>query len=182
MCNIKLLSTHYIKYFSILDSIFKSHWPQIPSEWYQPSLANDFQTLQELRAVVNKALDIARSKQYIRSSLEATAYIVTNTKELDELISSTFSSSTEIMTSYVPNYTLNDFLIVSNVVLGHCDQQLECLVTHDVNYRGQVVAVTIGVEKCLGSYKCPRCWKYTVLEEKIDQLCDRCQHVWNKNM
>ena len=66
--------------------MFKCDWPECPSEWEQPELAAEFETLRSVRAVCNKALDIARSEKAIRSSLEASVTITTDSPHLLSLL------------------------------------------------------------------------------------------------
>ena len=140
-------------------------------EWYQPVLATEFQTLKDIRDIYFKSLDIARSKNIIRSSLEAVADIETNSKGICDLIQSVFT------TDCGSNYTFSDFLIVSEAsVNNRSPMNEECTAeTREVEYKGQVCDVTIVVRPAV-KFKCPRCWKYT--SENVEELCGRCRTVF----
>ena len=156
--------------------MFKCDWPECPSEWEQPELAAEFETLRSVRAVCNKALDIARSEKAIRSSLEASVTITTDSPHLFSLLTKHEEDA------HGNEFPLQDILIVSGLTLNSGSVSDTIISTNENRSHSYVEFVRCGEEECkvqvmaesadLASHKCPRCWKYTSSVE--DSLCERC--------
>ena len=165
-------------------SVFKSGWMECPTEWYQPSLAREFQLLRSVKDVSNKVLETARLDGAIRSSLEAELTLKTNSEHLTCLLSEHLHKSdtttAESTSDDSVKFSLADLLIVSKVTLNEevCDRE-GYSVSEEVDCGGEMVGVQALVRQALrsGKHKCPRCWKWTNLSEGV--LCSRCQLVVN---
>ena len=160
---------------AIAGSVFKAGWRDCPKEWYQPSLDDDIKALRELRHIANTALSEAQSQQHIRSFLEASVTIYTNSAPLQSLLSTTFTDSSCPTTQN--KSTLSDFLLVSQATLLNSDKEHGVSTTTDsiLNWsKDQDCSVCVSVNVS-PLHKCPRCWKHTVQEK--EHMCERCQSV-----
>lgn len=158
--------------------MFKAGWRDCPDEWCQPSLSEQFHVLRNLRDTCNKALDEARSQQKIRSSLEASAHIHTNSPQLASLISSVFPKDTATTGKLASNHhhSLSEYLIVSQASLADTSEgDVAGCVQEVLNWPdGEQCLVEVSVRvSCL--HKCPRCWRHT--SEEKESPCARCQSV-----
>ena len=159
--------------------MFKCDWPECSSEWEQPELAAEFETLRSVRAVCNKALDIARSEKAVRSSLEASVTITTDSPQLLSLLTKHEEDA------HRNEFPLQDILIVSGLTLKSGSILDTNVSTNQNRLHSYVELVRYGEEECkvqvvaenaeLAKHKCPRCWKYTSSAE--DSLCERCTSV-----
>ena len=157
----------------IVGSVYKAGWIQCPSIWSNNALAQDFETLREVRDVSLKSLAAARSKNYIGNSLEAEIQIHTDSDKLLGIIEKNMS------TKSTNNYSLADFLIVSRVHTGKdaLTKEVEFIENEEVMCGFESCSVSVGVVKA-NRLKCERCWQHVVDEGKGD-LCARCDSVIN---
>ena len=156
--------------------MFKAGWRDCPKEWYQPSLNDDVKALRELRDIVYTALSEARSHQHIRSFLEASVTIHTNSAPLQSLLSATFTDCSRPVTQSTS--TLSDFLLVSQATLLNSSKEehgVSTVTDSILNWsRDQDCSVCVSVSVS-PLHKCPRCWKHTAQDK--DSLCARCQSL-----
>ena len=156
---------------------------ECPSEWQQPELAAQFDTIRSLRSVVYKVLSSAREAGSLRSFTEAQVGVVTNSVDLYNLLKRLCESSR----ADSGNYTLSDILIVSrssvefgdSVSGGECREGVSTVHSEEgeVAWRGERCRVGVAVWRAeeKGRHKCPRCWLWTA--DNRDQLCQRCTRV-----
>ncbi|MDR2957189.1 MAG: isoleucine--tRNA ligase [Coriobacteriales bacterium] len=137
------------------DSVMLAGWPllsdyapQVPVEEAKKLLA-DFKTVLAVRDTVTKALETARVEKLIGKSQEAQVII-----RLDD-------SAYAILDS-LPNGTLEELLIVAEVILEH-----------------QTAATTEVIIEVAAGTKCPRCWnvRQLGLDEAHPEVCVRCAEV-----
>ena len=168
--------------------MFKSGWIDCPTEWHQPQLADEFDTIRSLRTLVNKTLSSAHKAGSLRSFTEAEVAVVTDSERLYSLLQKySESSRREEDKNY---YNLSNIFIVSHSSVELCDS-----VSGGEWERGGWEGVTVysgegevvwGGERCgvgvqvgraeeRGYHKCPRCRLWTASGK--DQLCQRCTHV-----
>ena len=147
--------------------MYKAGWLECPDIWCNDSLAEDFETLKEVRDIVLRSLENARSKDAIGSSLESEVYIQTHDQALD-LMGKHFSLLS-------PNYSLADFFIVSKVHATHVElpTTVGFRETGTVSYQDRKCPITVGVAKA-NFLKCARCWRHVVRPTEDKDLCDRC--------
>ncbi len=157
-----------------IDGVYRAGWLSCPDIWKNSLLAEDFTKLKEVRDVVMKSLQLARSDNLIRSSLEAEVYILTQNKEIHSLLNNHFS-----VQSQSSCYTLADYLVVSRVHVT--ENELPATVgfkeTVNICHNGNNSSpLTVGVVRASGG-KCERCWQYITLPGSA--LCQRCLYVVN---
>ena len=178
---IPLLQKYTLYHFSsflIVGSVFKAGWRDCPDEWYQPSLADDFYVLREVRAICNKALNEARSRQVIRSFLAASTHLYTTSPKLASLISSVFPEDSTKQTPIHHHHSLSDFLLVSQASLSGTNEEDTAASRAEgmVDWPGEEEKCSVQVSVQVSSlHKCPRCWKHTSTKE--DSPCERCSSV-----
>ena len=155
--------------FTLIGSVFRAGWLSSPSEWNNPDLAAKFEAAKDLRDLVLKSLDNARSSKLIRSSLEADVFIQMKDAKLRDWINSLFDTELQ------HNYSLSDFLIVSKATVSSDElpNVFDHKETREIKLGGKCYSATVGVARSGGS-KCPRCWRYDMCK---DDLCNRCMHV-----
>lgn len=163
--------------------MFKSLWEECPTGWTQPQLAKQFQLLRSIIPIANRALEKARLAKKIHSSLEAEVTIHTSS----DMVKSTLQELTEpCPVNGMEEVSLSDYLIVSRATVqdGVLDvASLNGLFSDEgaVDWSGEqelvrVVAMPFSES---GHVKCPRCWKWTRVEN--EELCGRCRHVELRN-
>ncbi len=156
-------------------SVFKCVWPQPPTEWNQTRLAAEFEVIRSVRAICNKALDIARSEKAIRSSLEASVRLTTDSPSLFSLL----SEHEEVSSNNSVEFTLRDLLIVSGMTLSTnqvTDATQGYSLVETVYFNGEECKVqATAVCTDATNFKCPRCWKYNSGTDNC--LCERCVSV-----
>ena len=158
---------------SIVGSVYKAGWIQYPSIWSNDMLAQDFETLREVRDVSMKSLAAARSKNYIGSSIEAKIQIQTDSAALLGLMERHLSAKSP------NNYPLANFFIVSQVDTGST-RGVRVIEKGNVMCGGEPCLVSVGVAKASHSrLKCERCWQFVVAFDSEGDLCARCDSVFN---
>jgi len=142
-------------------SIFQNGWysyvPQILSDEYEDK---KWTIVREVRELVNKALETARTNGLIGSSLEARVIIYPHARHVEEAL-----------TSFDPSNGVDDlryFFITSQVDVVRCSGNGES--------PGAASETHVEVQKAYGS-KCARCWNFSetvgALHEH-SQVCERC--------
>lgn len=185
LCNRHLYRVTFFSLHSLLGSVFKSGWIDSPSEWYQPQLAAEFDTIRSIRSIAYKALSSARDGGSLRSFTEAEVNVVVNSEKLLRLLQKYSDTSTG--EGYKTNYSLRDIFIVSqlSVKMGEGVRRRGEEVTvyseeGEVVWKGENCQVEVEVWRAeeRGKYKCPRCWLWIAVGR--DQLCQRCTNVETK--
>lgn len=157
--------------------MFRNGWPEVPHQWLQEGLSNDFKVLRKLKVLCTKCLAQPSSHETIRSPLEAWLHITTPSTELKELMEDTFKDSRG-------GCGLKEFLNVSKVCVNAETPPTSFDYTTSGCVRVGGVEVNVGVST--GKFpegvwsKCPRCWQYYELVSD-DGLCNRCHQVESIN-
>lgn len=143
------------------ESVFLSSIREPNEYWIEPELNSRWEMLLSLREEVLSALEMAREKRLIGNSLEASVRILTDSKELTELIERYWEE-------------LPTIFIVSQVARVTSRARLTPGAHH-----GEKAEVSIDVERAKGR-KCERCWIYSEdvgESEEHPTLCRKCVHV-----
>lgn len=165
----------FVFVFLFVGSAFKSEWLDGPAEWSQPQLATEFEAIRTVRDISNKALDLARSKKLIRSSRDAEVAIVTDSRQLEQLLDDHIQAPSTRERSV--ECSLKNILFVSRVSLSAMEGSQVSKESGQVTYEGETTSVEVMAQPAAwsGYCKCPRCWKYTSTVEGT--ACDRCRTV-----
>jgi isoleucyl-tRNA synthetase len=142
------------------SSVHLQMFPEIPLTWDNKTLANQWQTVRDLRRVITGALEVERAAKTIGSSLQASVTIYA-TPVMEEVLKSL----------EMTNADLAELSITSEAQLIIAQPPTGAFTLEDVSNIGVVVHIASGE-------KCSRCWK--VLEEvshSLTSLCSRCQTV-----
>ncbi|MFW5966585.1 MAG: isoleucine--tRNA ligase [Persicimonas sp.] len=133
------------------DSVFLADFPNAPKEWRDDRVAGRWESLLEVRRVVQRALEQKRQsdEEAIGSSQEAHVTVTASGK--------TFSLLNEAADQ------LEAFFIVSQVTVEEGDVDGD-----------EPVEVTV---EAADGEKCPRCWNYWVEPGSDDEVCARCRQV-----
>ncbi len=143
-------------------SVFLSDFPRVDDSLVDTELEKKWARLSDIRAEVNKALEIKRADKFIGNALEAKVRLYIGESDFEVL------------------QEQNDFLpalfIVSSVEIDKADAP-------DDAYRSpELENVAVLVEKADGS-KCQRCWNRSTSVGQFDEhpeLCERCYNVLKK--
>ncbi|MDX2271751.1 MAG: isoleucine--tRNA ligase [Cyanobacteriota bacterium] len=128
-------------------SVFEAGWLVLPEAWIDPTLADTWTQLRQVRLEVNKALEQARSDKLIGASTEASVQLSVGDPDLYGLLQT-------------HQQELRYLFIVSQVVCQPASQS----------------GLTIQITPASGT-KCVRCWNYSEQvgqSEQHPQLCERC--------
>jgi isoleucyl-tRNA synthetase len=143
------------------DSVHLERFPEIPRDWLDDALKQQWDRLLEVRREVAKALETARAQKLIGSSLEARVRVLSAPEDLPALL----GGKRELLAT---------LFIVSRVDLTSAGPRAS------VVYESQdIPGLTIGVDRAPGE-KCERCWTRT---EEVGRdaahptLCARCVRV-----
>jgi isoleucyl-tRNA synthetase len=143
------------------DSVHLERFPDVPHEWLDDALKQQWDRLLEVRREVAKALETARAQKLIGSGLEARVRILSAPEDLPALL----GGKRELLAT---------LFIVSRVDLTSAGAPAS------VVYESQdIPGLTIGVDRAPGE-KCERCWTRT---EEVGRdaahptLCARCVRV-----
>ncbi len=173
--------TAYSQLFSA-GSIFRGDWLDCPSEWHQPELASEMETLRSVRDLTNKVLETARTHKEVRSSAEAEVSIVTTSERLSDLLQSNLNPNSELESeskAMSVEFDLSDLLIVSDVKLVSVDHGGVAFIETGEILCGEdeVCEVTVSAwpARFSGKHKCPRCWKHS--STTPGDVCRRCAAV-----
>ncbi|WP_051039885.1 isoleucine--tRNA ligase [Synechococcus sp. PCC 7336] len=77
----------HLPYAIEAQSVFQAGWLNLPKQWHQPDLAEDWVLLRQVRDEVNKALEVARTEKRIGASAEAKVVLAVGDFHLYELLS-----------------------------------------------------------------------------------------------
>ncbi len=140
------------------ESVHLSRFGQLPAEYYDEELTAKWGKVLEVRRVVTKGLEEARTAKKIGSSNEAMVTIFGNEQVRNDL--SKFEGSLEML------------FMVSQVELRELDQALSASIGDDK------LGIKVLVEPAK-SEKCQRCWRLspTVRSTSDLPLCQRCADV-----
>ena len=141
------------------ESVHLSRWEELPPEYMNKELEEQWDDFLEIRRVVAKALEIARTDKVIGASNEARITIFGS----DEIRSTLkrFADDNRLL------------FIASSVRVRPLEEEVDSL------YGEEDLGIAVHVEKADGE-KCERCWKYssTVGEDPTHpQICKRCLDV-----
>jgi isoleucyl-tRNA synthetase len=144
------------------DSVHLERFPEVPLEWLDDTLARDWSRLLEVRREVAKALETARARGLIGSSLEASVRLVRAPEDLPQLLAE-------------KRPLLPTLFIVSQVALDGGREGSAA-----VRYESQEIpGLVIDIDHARGA-KCARCWMWS---ERVGEhpghpaLCERCVPV-----
>ncbi|MBE3576989.1 MAG: isoleucine--tRNA ligase [Limnochordales bacterium] len=160
---------------AVEESIHLRRWSKPVCDYLTPEEERRWARLLEIRRVVLRAIEAARSSDLIGGSLEALVRIEPLASEAQETL-----------THFSPE-ELADLFLVSEVVLGPVRVQaapaeaMTAAATTTADRTGVVLpleedeGVRVLVEKHPGS-KCARCWKWGKVgsDPRYPDLCDRC--------
>ncbi len=142
-------------------SILLTNFPEVNTTYINNDLENEMLKLIEVRNIVNKALETARSEAKIGSSLEAAVHLEIEDKTTRDILS---KNQENLANLFITSQTI----INDNGNLKDLDTLAQC---HDSGIRA-IVTKAFGV-------KCLRCWKYRTnaqanLEKLNKQICNEC--------
>ncbi len=149
------------KNIQAVESVHLLSWLDIPQEWRNQGIVDDFDLLVALRPFVLRALENKRAIGDIGSSLEAKVIFRTSSKRDWEYLHGRLSD-------------LPAVFIVSQVELVKADEVKDAI----GDAFGQTAVEILGAD----GEKCERCWNYRLLREDADypDLCGRCADVVRK--
>lgn len=136
-----------------LQSVHLEQFPDLPSAWAAPALAERWQTILDIRTVIMAALEPKRADKAIGSSLQSAPVV-----HLSEEAASALGDN-----------NLADVAIVSDVTLRVGDLPDDAVRVEGVD------GVAVAFASAEGS-RCERCRKYTP-EADDNALCARCETV-----
>ncbi len=124
------------------ESVHLEQFPKIPAEWKNPELAEKWEKVRDVRRVVTGALEIARAKKTIGSSLEAVPVVYVDNAELAEAVT---------------GVDMAEIAITSGWQAGDGQAPAGAFTLADV----PGVAVVVDKAEGRGLRKCARSWRYT---------------------
>ncbi|MBI4043061.1 MAG: isoleucine--tRNA ligase, partial [Deltaproteobacteria bacterium] len=141
------------------ESVFLTDLPSPETAWNDEKLAGKWDRLLSVRAVVTKALEIAREQGKIGNSLEARISVFSKEKSLQELLTQKSS-------------LLAELFIVSQAVAAGSPKEIQFTLL--VEHQEGDLTVSAGAAE---GQKCPRCWIYSSAVGSASDLCTRCSQV-----
>ena len=144
------------------ESVHLSRWEELPSEYLNEELEERWDDFLEIRRVVAKALEMARTDKVIGASNEASITIFGSPEILSTLDS--FAADNRLL------------FIVSSVDVRPLKEAVDPL------YSEEDLGIAVHVTKA-GGEKCERCWKYSPTvgkDETHPHICERCLTVVTK--
>jgi len=136
-------------------SIHLSQFPDVPKNWENTELNDSWKKIQEIRSVVNGALEIKRQDKTIGSSLEASPKLYVEDSAMAETLKS---------------LNFADICITSNIEIIQREAPDDSFKIDNIS------AIAVVVEKAKGD-KCERCWKITEeigSNKEHPSICNRC--------
>ena len=139
---------------------------------------------------MTRALETARSRKDIKSSLEAEVAISVMVEEEKEEGGTggggglLYALLDENCRGSPVDFSLADILLVSDVSLrmpSHLEDIGQCVHSDEsgIDYRGEASWVRVSAwpiaRSAVPKHKCPRCWKYS--SSVSGELCSRCRSV-----
>ncbi len=166
----------HIPYETGYRSVFEAGWIRIEASWRDPELAQRWTQLRELRAEVNKVMELARAEKAIGASLEA--------KVLLYVADGGFRDK---LTAMNPPCGLGDGNRVDELRYLFLASQVELLAAPEELQAAQFVSRygwgAVGIQRA-GGEKCERCWNYSSAVGQSAEhplLCDRCEAALDRN-
>ncbi|TIS59293.1 isoleucine--tRNA ligase [Mesorhizobium sp.] len=123
-------------------SVHLDQFPQVPADWKNEALAEKWRKVRQVRRVVTGALEIARARKVIGSSLEAVPLVTLDDAALEAAIA---------------DVDMAEMAITSDLVIVQGTAPAGAFTLDDV--RG--VAVVVEKAEDRGLVKCARSWRYT---------------------
>jgi isoleucyl-tRNA synthetase len=157
-----------LPYAPAAKSVFQSGWIKLDPQWNAPELAEQWQTLREIRSEVNKVLETARNDKAIGASLEAKLLLYVPDAVVRQRLAA-LNPSDSLSGNRVDQ--LRYLFLTSQVELLDSADRLNGL-----KYTAQSDKFGIGVVNAKGE-KCDRCWNYSTQVGKSKAhplLCERC--------
>ncbi|MEG3437645.1 isoleucine--tRNA ligase [Pannus brasiliensis CCIBt3594] len=171
LCHLAEDIWQYLPYKTPYQSVFESGWLNLDPQWNQPRLAEKWAKLRQIRAEVNKVMEVARNAKAIGASLDAKVLLYVPAGELKQQLE-TLNPSDSLSGNRIDE--LRYLLIASQVELVDSIDSLET-----AEYKGESDLVSVGVVKADGQ-KCDRCWNYSPLVGTFPEdptLCERCNEA-----
>ncbi|MDB9525668.1 isoleucine--tRNA ligase [Oscillatoria sp. CS-180] len=159
-----------LPYTTSTQSVFESGWVKLESEWRQPTLAEKWEQLRDVRQEVNKVLEQARAEKAIGSSLEAKVLLYVADADLRQTLRA-MNPENSIASDSIHVDELRYLFLVSQVDILDTPDRLA-----NVKYRSETDHLGVGVVDANGE-KCDRCWNYsTHVGESPEHptICERC--------
>jgi isoleucyl-tRNA synthetase len=142
------------------ESVHLERFPEVPLEWLDDTLSQEWDRLLEVRREVARALELARARKLIGSGLEAAVRIASAPEDLPALLGA-------------KRPLLSTLFIVSRVELGPGP-------VGTIHYESQEIpGLVIDIDRAPGD-KCERCWMRSPavgVSTAHPGLCDRCVAV-----
>ncbi|KAF9581664.1 hypothetical protein BGW38_001232 [Lunasporangiospora selenospora] len=165
-------------------SVFRTGWIDVPEQWNDLTLREEFVVVRFLRTEVNQLLEQARTAKLIGSSLEADVELqfltsALGTKDSLNVNLDTKQSLEQVVAKYKDDfarYFITSKVKVSREEAGADDDKKDT----QLYFKREVVApckdgsCRLIVRRALLN-KCPRCWTFTSVDQ--DALCPRCGPV-----
>jgi isoleucyl-tRNA synthetase len=177
----------FLPYPKPYKSVFEAGWVKLDSQWSQPELGSRWNTLRQIRQIVNAELEAKRTSKEIGASLEAKVDLTVMDKDLFKMLVAMNPSNSDIATGVDE---LRYLFLVSQVnicISDNLDDLTRDLSSDSITYRFPTEEVShinslgrrVDAHKADG-HKCDRCWNYSTtvgLSQKHPLLCDRCEKV-----
>ncbi|MGI0490721.1 isoleucine--tRNA ligase [Alkalinema pantanalense CENA528] len=158
----------FLPYATPYKSVFQSGWVQLEDHWSNPTLAEKWVKLRELRTEANKVLEQARAAKEIGSSLEAKLLIYV-ADDAWKAVLQTLNPSESQSGNRVDE--LRYLFLTSQVELVDSADRIA-----GMKYALSSESLSLGVADAEGQ-KCDRCWNYSTHVGEAEEhplLCDRC--------
>ena len=168
LCHLAEDIWQFLPYEKPCKSVFQAGWLKAHQEWLNPTLAQKWEQLRNLRTEVNKVMETARTGKAIGASLDAKVLLYVTDLELKALLK---SYDHQGLTDGQGVDQLRYLLLASQVELVEDLTRIQA-----AEFNAQTETLAIAINKADG-HKCDRCWNYsdTVGTFKDDPtLCDRC--------
>lgn len=158
----------FLPYQTPYKSVFESGWVKMQSEWQRPELVDFWSKVRNLRAEVNKVMELGRNAKAIGSSLDAKVLLYVADSDLRQQLAS-LNPTDSLSGDRVDE--LRYFFLASQVELVDSAESIA-----SAEYKSESENLAVGVVKADGQ-KCDRCWNYsTHVGEFPDDptICERC--------
>lgn len=171
LCHLAEDIWQYLPYKTPYQSVFESGWVNLDPQWNQPRLAEKWAKLRQIRAEVNKVMEVARNAKAIGASLDAKVLLYVPAGELKQQLEA-LNPIDSLSGNRIDE--LRYLLLASQVELVNSIDSLEI-----AEYKGESDLVSVGVVKADGQ-KCDRCWNYSSLVGTFPEdptICERCNEA-----
>ncbi|MBD2329393.1 isoleucine--tRNA ligase [Alkalinema sp. FACHB-956] len=158
----------FLPYATPYKSVFQSGWVHLEESWKNPTLADKWVKLRELRTEANKVLEQARAAKDIGSSLEAKLLIYVADDSWKAVLQ-TLNPADSKAGNRVDE--LRYLFLTSQVELVESADRIS-----GMKYSLSSETWSLGVADAEGQ-KCDRCWNYSTHVGQAEDhplLCDRC--------